>query len=256
MAAMDLNSLVLKFDKSLQKLLPRRYRGNGIVNYSLGRRASIKDIVESLRIPHTEIGSIKHAGGELSFAHIPRVGEIITLHACPDGTDVTRPTLLRPEPLPAPVFMVDVNVGKLARLLRLAGFDTWYDPQLSEEELARQASACNRILLSRNRDLLRRKIVVFGRLVRAEQPDEQLAEIIALYNLRNVIHPFSRCLKCNSLLQAVEKSAILHLLEPLTRKYYEKFQRCPGCGRIYWRGSHHRHMLNLMETIQRTHDAK
>ncbi|HHB75299.1 MAG TPA: hypothetical protein ENK84_01975 [Desulfobulbus sp.] len=247
--------LTLKFDHRLQELLPRRYRSHRNVHYPLDRRASIKDIVESLHIPHTEIGSIEREGEELSFKYIPKDRELLELCSFPAGIDVTRPTLLRPEPLSAPVFMVDVNVGKLARLLRMAGIDTWYDPELAEAELARQAAAHDRILLSRNRDLLRRKIITWGHLVRAEQPEDQLVEIIILYGLQGVLEPFSRCLECNTPLRPVDKSAILHQLEPLTRRYYHQFKRCPDCGRIYWRGSHHQHMQELMTGIQDFQDG-
>ncbi len=239
--------LTLYFDNSLQELLTRRYRKNRIVHYPLVRRASIKDICESLHIPHTEIWKITRGSEELSFTHIPCAGERIALHSFPFGTDVTRPTLLRPEPLPSPAFTVDVNVGKLARLLRMAGIDTWYKSQVSESALAKESAAEGRILLTRNRDLLQRKIIVWGRLVRSERPVAQLAEIISLYGLGQQIAPFSRCLECNGLLQSVDKSSILHLLEPLTKKYYHRFKRCPDCGRIYWQGSHHQHMLNILE---------
>lgn len=239
--------LTLYFDNSLQELLAHRYRKNRIVHYPLARRASIKDICESLHIPHTEIWKITRGSEELSFTHLSRSGERIALHSFPVGTDVSQPTSLRPSPLPAPVFMVDINVGKLARLLRMAGIDTWYKSQLNESELAKESAAEGRILLSRNRDLLQRKIITWGRLVRSEYPQAQLAEIISLYGLRKQIAPFSRCLECNCLLQSVDKSLILHLLEPLTKKYYHQFKRCPDCDRIYWQGSHHQRMRKVLE---------
>jgi len=242
--------LTLRFDNILRELLHRQYRDVGEIFYPLDRRASIKDIVESLGIPHTEIGSITHESKEFSFAHIPEAGETLEVYSCPVGFDVTLPTLLRPDPFAEPVFMVDINVGKLARLLRMAGIDTWYDPELAEAELARQAAAHDRILLSRNRDLLRRKIITWGHLVRAGQPEEQLLEVISLYGLQERLAPFSRCLECNTLLLPVEKSTILHRLEPLTKKYYQRFKRCPDCDRIYWQGSHHQHMQELMTQIQ------
>ena len=241
--------LRLHFDGGLQPLLPRRYRGKGRVDYPLTRRASIKDIIESLHVPHTEIFTITTGGRELSFSHIPGAGEKISLQSFPDGVDVTRPTFLRPTPLPNVVFSVDINVGRLARLLRMAGVDTWYDPQLTEKELATRSAAHGRILLSRNRDLLQRKCITWGRLVRAEIPEQQLAEIIALYGLHRHIAPFSRCLECNALLQPVDKSAILDRLEPLTRKYYHSFKRCPDCNRIYWQGSHHRRMQKIFRHL-------
>ncbi len=241
--------LTLHFDVALQQLLPRRYRNAASIHYPLTRRASIKDIIESLHIPHTEIWAITCGTREFSFSHIPHGGEEIVLHSFPDGVDVTQPTHLRSAPLTKAVFLVDVNVGKLARLLRMAGLDTWYDQRLTKEELAAESAVHGRILLSRNRDLLQRKIIVWGRLVRNGHPEAQLAEIISLYGLWKQLAPFSRCLECNCLLQSVDKSSILHLLEPLTKKYYRKFKRCSDCDRIYWQGSHHRHMLDIIAKV-------
>lgn len=241
----------LILDDSLQDLLCRAYPRAKVITYPLGRRASIKDIIEALHIPHTEIHSIVRQGREIPFTHIPKGGEQFRLHAFAAGIDFMRPTLLRPKPLRKMVFMVDINVGKLARLLRMAGIDTWYDPDLEEEALAAQAATSNRILLTRNRDLLQRKIITWGHLVRAEHPEQQLAEVIALYDPGQAeISPFSRCLECNTSLQPVEKSTILHRLEPLTIKYYQVFHRCPDCERIYWRGSHHNRMRQLLHRIQ------
>ena len=243
-------TLTLTLDDSLHDLLPRTYRREKEIAYPLTRRASIKDIIEALHIPHTEVRSIFLKSAEVTFQHIPKGGERLALYSFSPGTDVTRPTVLRPEPLPEAVFMVDINVGKLARLLRMSGIDTWYEPGLNEFELAEQAAKNKRILLSRNHDLLQRKIITWGHLVRTEQPEKQLAEVITLFNLVHGIKPFSRCLECNTLLQPVEKASILHRLKSLTRKYYQRFHICSVCDQIYWQGSHSLHMSSTMQQIQ------
>lgn len=252
---MTTESLVLYPDKGLHELLPRYLRKTDKVVYPLTRRASIKDIIEALHIPHTEIGSIVLNNTEVSFQHIPKAGERIFLCSFLPGTILTRPSLLRPIPLRKIAFMVDINAGKLARLLRMSGIDTWYEPELDEAALARQAATHNRILLSRNRDLLRRKIITWGHLVRAGRPEEQLAEVILFFGLQKSIKPFSRCLECNTLLQPVDKSTIHHRLEPLTNKYYQKFHLCPDCDQIFWQGSHRQHMDEIIQrTLSRTQD--
>jgi len=243
------SSIILRPDLPLRELLTVRHRTEGEVPYFLNRRASIKDIIESLGIPHTEIAAIKNGEQELPFSHIPAAGDKIDLYACTAGTDVTRPTLLRPEPLPAPLFAVDVNVAKLARLLRMAGLDTWYEPGLEEAELVERTVYGRRILLSRSRDILRRKNVRWGRLIRSQQPEAQLAEVINLYGLQHDLKPFSRCMECNARLQPVDKYLILHELEPLTIRYYDSFQICPDCRRIYWQGSHYQRMKTLLQKI-------
>ncbi len=244
-----MDSLTLYPDKGLQQLLPRNLRNQNEVVYPLIRRASTKDIIESLHIPHTEIGSIVLNRTQISFQHIPVAGEHLFLYSFSPGTDVTRPSVLRPEPLSTATFMVDINVGKLARLLRMSGIDTRYESALDETDLADHAAAGDRILLSRNRDLLQRKIVTWGHLVRAEHPEKQLLEVITLFGLQKMIRPFSRCLECNTRLPPVQKSTILHRLEPLTRKYYHRFHRCPDCDQIYWRGSHQQHMEQRLRHI-------
>ena len=189
--------LTLHLDEGLQQLLPRKLRQLQNIAYPLTRRSSIKDVIEALHIPHTEVFSIVQKGEEILFSSLPQPGEQLYLSSFAPGTDVTQPTSLRPTPLAKTAFIVDINVGKLARLLRMSGFDTRYEPRLHEAELADLAVSCGCILLSRNRDLLRRKIVTWGHLVRAVQPEIQLAEVVALYGLEGCMKPFSRCLECN-----------------------------------------------------------
>jgi len=242
--------LILDLDAELRPLLSRPCRGQIPVGYQLKRRASIKDILEAIGLPHTEIGAILDREQHYTFAHIPQPGQRLRIQAVQPGLDVTRPTLLRPEPLPACRFLVDINVGKLARLLRMAGLDARYEPDLSDGELAALVRTDERVLLSRNRELLKRKEVIHGRLIRAEQPEEQLREVIDLYDLSDMLKPFCRCLACNTMLEPVAKETILDRLEPLTRKYYHRFKLCPGCGRIYWQGSHHARMMRLLRRVQ------
>jgi len=156
------------------------------------------------------------------------------------------PTVLRPIPLPGITFAVDMNVGKLATLLRMAGFDTLYRNEIADPDLVAVAVREKRILLSKDTDLLKRKEVVFGYLVREIQPEKQLTEIVHLFGIREQFKPLSRCLRCNALLQPVEKRQILNRLEPLTQTYYHAFHRCPCCDRIYWPGTHRAKMLLLL----------
>ena len=206
----------------------------------LYRTACTKDLVESQGVPHTEVGRITTGEGrECSFMYIPRFGE--TLHVWPHvpPVDVTKATLLFPDPLEVISFIVDVNVGRLAKLLRLAGFDTLYNPDWDDDRIAETAEAEGRIVLTRDRELLKRNAVRWGRLVRASDPWDQLGEVVSFFGLEERIELFSRCPKCNGILELVDKEEINDRLEPLTRLMYDTFTRCPGCGQIYWRGSHH-----------------
>ena len=163
--------------------------------------------------------------------------------------DVTTPSRLRPQPFQDIRFVADVNVGKLASFLRMLGFDTYYRPDLQDAECARLAAAEQRIVLTKDAKLLKRKLIVHGHLVREVHPRRQLQEVVHFYGLDSSLAPFSRCLRCNALLEPIDKEAVLHRLEPLTKKYYDRFHRCPGCDQIYWSGSHREKMEHLLAAL-------
>jgi uncharacterized protein len=213
------------------------------------RRASIKDVVEALGVPHTEVGRIVVDGQEVDFHHLLRSGETVLILAHEVPVRVDRPTTLRPRPYPGHRFIVDVNVGRLAGYLRLLGFDTAYEHGWRDETISARAHSEKRVVLTRDRDLLKRSIVEHGRLIRAERPKEQLAEVLRIYGLEEPYALFSRCLRCNGALQPVPKEKILQRLEPKTRRYFQRFHICPQCERIYWRGSHHQRMVEELQRL-------
>jgi uncharacterized protein with PIN domain len=245
--------LLLVLHGDLADLLLKRYRKAAEVHYRLSRRASIKDILEAVGIPHTEIGVIKKGAEQLNFSFSPEPGEKIAIHPVPAGAAALQPSVLRPDP-PAQVrFLVDVNVGRLAGLLRMAGLDAVSVGEAEnvppKREIALRSRRSGRILLSRDKELLKHREVVFGRLVRSQNPEKQLHEIVFFYGLRPDLAPFSRCLRCNGLLEPVDKQRVMHQLEPLTKKYYDRFRRCGSCSKVYWKGSHHERMIALLEPI-------
>jgi len=222
----------------------------GVISYPLTRKASIKDILESLGPPHTEIGHIQVNNRPVSFGHIPRSGQIIGLYPFVPPVDPCQASVLRPTPLPHIQFLVDVNVGKLARLLRMLGINAAFDWSWSDAYIARLAAREGRIVLSKDHGLLKRSSIQWGRLIRAQSPQAQLLEVIHFFGLKPPFALFSRCLTCNTILQSVRKEDIEHRLEPKTKRYYQRFSICPSCQRIYWPGSHHQRMLAwLRETL-------
>lgn len=238
--------MIITFWGNLKELLRPQFRGLESIEYELSRAASVKDIVEALGVPHTEVGRLTVAGREISFAALGAENDRLDVYPLSPPVDVLTPTLLRPEPLAAITFAVDMNVGKLATLLRMAGFDTFYRNYISDPELIEVAVREKRILLSKDMDLLKRKEVVFGHLVREIYPEKQLAEIVHLFGLREQFEPLSRCLRCNGVLQPVRKQQIIEQLEPLTKKYYNSFRQCQDCRNIYWPGSHRDKMLLVL----------
>ncbi len=238
------------FDSRLRPLLHPAHRQDGRVERLVGPGTTVKDLVESLRVPHTEVGRLVIGGREVDFSCQVQNHDLVEVASIEPPLDPCRPSLLRPHGLPALKFLVDVNVGRLGRLLRMVGLDcASAGAGTIDADIAARAVREERILLSRDRGLLRHRILSHGHLVRHQDPEQQLAEIIRLYGLEHCLRPFSRCMACNGDLQRVDKEKILHLLEPLTRKYYHEFHRCTRCGRIYWPGSHRQRMERLLATL-------
>lgn len=239
------------FHGDLPDLLKPRWKPEKKFIFTVNRRASVKDVIESYGIPHTEVGRIESNGQQVGFSFLVEDELCFNVSGIEAPWDVTRPTLLRPLPLKELAFVVDVNVGRLAKYLRMAGFDTLYDYQWDDCRIVDIVEQTNRIVLSRDMGLLKRKQVEFGRYVRAVKPVDQLEEIVSLFDLAHEIKPFSRCLDCNTLLDQVDKKDILSRLEPLTVKYYNSFSLCRSCNKIYWPGSHREKMEKLLTSIVR-----
>lgn len=241
--------MIITFHGNLNDLLRPPFRGMTRIDHELTRQASIKDIVESFGVPHTEIGCLTVDGRETPFFHSGSNDDRVEVYPLRPPVDVLSPTLLRPDTLTSIRFAVDVNVGRLAGLLRMAGIDTFYRNYISDPELVELAVREGRIVLTKDKNLLKRKDLVFGYLVRESCPEKQLAEVVHLFGLKKLLQPLSRCLRCNGLLRPVDKEQILDRLEPLTRKYYHLFSQCSECKHIYWPGSHLDKMLKVLNTL-------
>ena len=237
------------FHGDVVRLLSKSRRGRKL-KHSLKRRASIKDILEALGIPHTEVGMIKANNKQISFEFIPE--EEIIIHIYPMTGDVVKslPNLLWPDCWFFNRFMVDINALKLARNMRMAGIDTIVVPQMDVVDIAMLAAAEERVIVTRNRQLLKCAEIKYGQLLRSEKHIVQLQEVNNRFHLAKHLKPFSRCLTCNGTLQFVAKDTIEELLEPLTKKYYSTFKRCQDCLTIYWNGSHVRHMRAVLSEIE------
>lgn len=210
---------------------------------------TVKDVLEASGIPHTEIDLILVNGDPVSFQHRPAVGDRIAVYPMFEALDIGATARLRPEPLRHPRFVVDVNLGRLARLLRVLGFDVWWSSDADDQTLADISLDQQRILLTRDRGLLKRRAITHGLFVHSQQPEEQTLEVLRRLDLRRRIKPFTRCVRCNGQLAAVAKDEVIDQLEPLTRRYYDEFSRCPECGRIYWAGLHFEKLSRLVDRL-------
>lgn len=211
------------------------------------RRASVKDMIESFGVPHTEVELILVNGVSVDFAYIVQNGDCISVYPTFESFDITPLIRLRPKPLRQPKFVVDTNLGQLARYLRLLGFDCLYRNDYDDGTVAIISSVHQRTVLTRDRVLLKRKIITHGYFVRQIIPQHQVKEVLARFDLYRLIMPFSRCTSCNGKLNKIAKPLIEHRLEPLTKKYYNSFLMCSECGKIYWQGNHYTRAMRLVE---------
>jgi uncharacterized protein with PIN domain len=225
------------FHDRLKDFLPKEQRHQQIIIEFKGQQ-SIKHLVESLGVPHPEVGRVQVNGRDEALERITRDGDEVQVHPIENGCPVE------------PRFLLDCHLGRLTGHLRMLGFDCLYQNQFDDPVMADIASHENRILLTRDRRLLMRKIVLYGYCLRSLDPLEQLAEIIRRFELIDRVQPFHRCIRCNHPLEAIDKGKILGQLEPLTQKYFEEFHICPACEQIYWKGSHYEKMQTLVEQIR------
>lgn len=242
-------AIKILFHGDLQTIL-KTQSTSGVVDYPLTRRASIKDIVEAMGIPHTEVGRITVDAGDADFYYIPESSTTVEVWPFTREIALALPTVLWPVKITKVKFLVDSTALKLARDLRLLGLDTKTAVHQSILQIAESASNENRILISRNRELLQLRSVVLGQLLRSENHLEQVVEVLLRYPLPDRPQPFIRCLQCNEILHNVAKDSILHLLEPLTIKYYQEFKQCSNCRRVYWKGSHYGKLQKIVATVQ------
>lgn len=224
---------------SLNDFLPRSRRELPITLTFQGSQSG-KHLIESLRVPHPEVRQVTANEAMVTLQYLVADGDFMQIYP------------FRPQDFSWPVpprFLLDNHLGKLATYLRILGFDSAYHAELPDEALAAATHEQGRILLSRDRGLLMRKLVIHGYCLRSLDPHRQLAEILEYFNLASQVHPFKRCLRCNTVLEPVDKAAVITRLEPLTRRYYCEFHRCPACDRIYWKGSHYAHMQEFLKSI-------
>jgi len=156
---------------------------------------------------------------------------------------------VRPAPLRHPRFVADVHLGRLAAYLRMLGFDTLYRNDAPDEDLARASTEQQRILLTRDRGLLKRGTVTRGYCVRQTLPREQLAEVLERFELARLAAPFTRCMACNGDLKRAAKEEVADRLPLGVLGRHEEFLACPACGRVYWKGTHYQRMSKLVERL-------
>lgn len=237
-----------RFYAELNDFLPPERRGRTL-EYSFYVSPSVKDAIESLGVPHTEVDLVLVNGSSVDFTHPLKDGDRVSVYPVFESIDISPVLKVRPRPLREPRFVADTHLGRLAAYLRLLGFDTFYHRDCSDAELARVSREERRILLTRDRGLLKRGAVTHGCYIRETDPRRQLREVVERFDLAGAAAPFSRCLCCNAVLIEADEGDLAGRLPPRVRQLHDRFWRCPQCQRIYWEGSHHRRMLQLIKLV-------
>jgi uncharacterized protein len=239
-------TVTLRFYAELNDFLPAGFRFKDVVHACSGRR-SVKDAIEAHGVPHTEVDLVLVNGEPVDFRAMLADGDRVAVYPVFELFDIATVTRVRPEPLRDTRFILDVHLGRLARYLRLSGFDTIYRLDVEDADLARLSRDEHRILLTRDHGLLKRRAVTHGYFVRSTEPAGQLAEVLRRFDLRRLIRPFSRCMACNGDLEGVDKLEVAASVPERSRALFDTFLRCRSCLRVYWPGSHYARLKRLVE---------
>jgi len=239
---------VFRFYEELNDFFPEG-RKKQPIPYAFQGNPGIKDAIEAQGVPHTEVDLILVNGESVPFSYQLQNGDRVSVYPVFESFDISGVTRLREEPLREPRFILDVHLGKLARYLRMFGFDSLYDNGYEDRQLVMIAGKEKRIILTRDRGVLKRKGVTHGYWVRSLKPAVQLEEVFKRFELYTLVKPFTRCKSCNALLRKVEKNAISQRLKPKTEKYYDHFFICGNCDKIYWKGSHYQKMRQRLSSL-------
>ena len=218
-------------------------------SYSFTGNPSVKDAIEALGVPHVEVDMIIVNGKPVDFTYKLRNEDQVSVYPVFESFDISTVSPLREKPLRHPAFILDVHLGKLAKHLRLCGLDTLYFKHLTDPEIIKISLKEHRIILTRDKGLLKNRKVTHGYWIRSIKPETQLKEVLFRFDLKTNLHLFSRCLECNGVLTDVPKEEIIDHLLPKTREYYTEFKKCPVCGHIYWAGSHFESMKSYIDSI-------
>ncbi|GAA3297349.1 Mut7-C RNAse domain-containing protein [Streptomyces cinereospinus] len=226
----------VEFATALRLFVPHGRRA-GATALTTDGVSTLGHVVESLGVPLTEVGALVVDGREVPPAHVPADGERIIVRA------VGRPQRVPGAPL---CFLLDVHLGTLARRLRLLGVDTAYEStDIGDPALAARSAAERRVMLSRDRGLLRRRELWAGAYVYSTRPEDQLRDVLDRFSPE--LRPWTRCTACNGLLRDAAKEEVAEQLKGGTQRSYDVFAQCRACGRAYWKGAHHEQLVAIVE---------
>jgi uncharacterized protein with PIN domain/sulfur carrier protein ThiS len=245
-----MKKIAFRFYEELNDFLPVQKRKIRFA-YEFFGKSSIKDLIESLGVPHTEVDLILVNGVSVGFEYIVKDGDDISVYPEFESIDVTKLQRLRPQPLRKPKFVLDVHLGTLTRYMRMLGFNTKYENSFSDDEVIKLSLNEKRTIITRDLGILKHKKVARGYFVRNTNPKKQIEEIINRFDLKSEIKEFTRCIDCNSLLRKVDKKKIIDRLPVKVKNICSQYCICKKCDKIYWQGSHYKKMKLFVDELMK-----
>ena len=215
------------------------------ISYTFDGSPAVKDAIEAMGVPHPEVQEIRINDAAAAFYTRLQPGDRFEVYPA-DIRAANDPA----ENSSGARFILDVHLGKLAKNLRMLGFDTSYENNYSDKTIVEAAATENRIVLTRDVVLLKNKAIERGYWLRSQHAGEQLTEVIRRFGLSHQFRPFERCIACNGHIVAVPKTKVWELLPPKTKLYYDEFFQCTSCKRVYWKGSHYERMLQFIKQVE------
>jgi hypothetical protein len=212
---------------------------------------SVKDTIQAIGVPHTAIDLILVDGQSVDFTHRLQGGERVAVYPVFERLDISPVIRLRPRPLRCTRFILDVHLGKLARFLRMLGFDAAYNRDWDDVTIIDLSLQQQRIILTRDLGVLKQSRVTHGYWLRHDEPQQQLKEVLLALDLFRQLQPFTRCMDCNGRIHPVDKAVIRGQIDPEIFQRFREFWQCQDCMKIYWRGSHYERMLRQVGKLSR-----
>lgn len=237
-----------RFYEELNDFLPSERRQRAFA-CECARAATAKHMIEALGVPHTEVELLLVNGESVGFGRLLADGDRVAVYPKFESLDISSLLKVRDQPLRRLRFIADVHLGGLARLLRMSGFDTLYDSHFDDQEIAETAARDGRIVLTRDRELLKRRLVDHGCYIRARKPAQQLRELFGRLDLAGSARPFSLCLHCNVPLRPIDREEARERLPSRIGCSYPRFMYCDSCRRLFWEGTHWRSMRALLAPL-------
>jgi uncharacterized protein with PIN domain len=240
--------ITLRFYEELNDFLPKEKRKKRFTHTFIDR-TSVKDLIESLGVPHTEVDLILVNGKSVSFKYLIKDGDDISVYPVFESMDIIDVQHLRSTPLRRPKFICDVHLGKLARKMRMMGFDVYYENNLSDDQIVKISLSEKRTILTRDLGILKRTEVTHGYFVREQDPEKQTTEILIKFQLMGLIKPFTLCLECGTKLSRIARKEVINILPENVKKSKGRFMYCTNCKKVYWEGSHFNNMKNFINAF-------